>query len=101
VELERRTVNWIEAKMFYGASTIPHDNKSAVGCVLSTATKYVQLYGEGAFCFMYGCGDKLARELYQVGVLVLDCSDPEGVDLEPVQQQQRQWCANKDGLILP
>lgn len=100
IELERRTIHWMEAKMFYGASTIPHDNKSAVGCVLSTATKYVQLFGEGAFIFMYGCGDRLAQELAQVGVMVLDCSDPDGVDLEPVERQQRQWCGNQDGLVL-
>jgi hypothetical protein len=103
MELERRTVHWMEAKMFYGASIIPHDNKSAVGCVLSTAKKYVQAYGQGAFIFMYGCGTKLAEELAQVGVMVLDCSgdNSQGVDVSPVERHQRQWCGNRDGMILP
>jgi hypothetical protein len=60
--------------MFYGASTIPNDGKSAVGCVLSTATKYVKCHGPGAIIFLYGYGEQLAKQLLQLGVIPLDCS---------------------------
>lgn len=99
--LSEMLVNWIEAKMYYGASTIPHNNKSAVGNLLSTAKKYNKFFGPGAMVFMHGCGDRLAAELLQEGVIVLDCSSDETVSLEAVYVHQRTWCANEYGQILP
>ena len=130
--IERRKVCWIDAKMFYGASTIRHDDKSAVGCLLSTARKYNAVFGPGAFVFMLGYGDQLARELEQEGAMALDCSsgsgsssssggrgrgghdddddednddedndDDDRVLLQPVQDHQRTWCADKHGHIWP
>ena len=58
---EERSVSRVEAKMFYGASTIPHNTKSAVGCLLKTAEKYVRVYGQGAIVFMHGCGEKVGK----------------------------------------
>jgi hypothetical protein len=87
--------------MFYGASTIELDGKSAVGCLLATARKYVKVHGKGAMLFMYGCGDRLAHQLKEEGVLVLDCSgNLNGLDLTAVQEHQRTWCANSNGTIL-
>ena len=97
--LEEQKINWIEAKMFYGASTIPDGTKGAVGNLLRTARKYFAEYGPGAMVFMYGCGKDLAEKLRQEGVLVLDCSGT--VNLEPVHDHQRTWCANGNGQILP
>lgn len=57
--------------MFYGASTIPSDNKSAVGCILPTATKYVKCHGPGAMIFAYGFGTQLEQQLLDVGVIAL------------------------------
>jgi len=97
-----RTVHWIEAKMFYGASTVPNDdNKSAVGCLMNTAQKYVRKFGNGAIVFAYGCGDQLAAELERVGVLALECGSRETVDLSRVRAHQRTWCADDKGNILP
>lgn len=93
----RHSIHWIEVKMFYGASTIPHDNISAVGRVLLTARKYVNLYGPGAMVFSYGCCETLARELLEVGVVALDANP---VDMSQLETQQRSWCANKSGEIL-
>ena len=84
--------------MFYGASTIANDNKSAVGRILSTATRYTEKYGTGAMVFMQGCGEKLAQGLLELGVVALDAHP---VDLQPVERHQRTWCANENGLILP
>jgi len=98
---DEQDVCWIEAKMFYGASTIPQDNNSAVGCLLATAKKYVRTYGPGAMIFMHGCGDDLARWLSEVGVLALDCGSRDTIDLRPVLAHQRTWCANSNGQILP
>ena len=94
-------IHWIEAKMYYGASTIPRGKQNgAVGTVMETAQKYVKHFGEGAIVFMMGCGDKLATELNEVGVSVLDCSG-NTVSLTKVHDHQRTWCANKKGHILP
>jgi len=88
--------------MFYGASTIEHDGKSAVGCLLNTARKYTRVHGKGAMVFLYGCGDRLAAELAQVGVLALDCGywNRNHVSLQALQDHQRTWCADKDRNIL-
>lgn len=100
--LEEWSVGWMEAKMFYGASTLPQDGKGAVGNVLSTAEKYCRVYGPGAIVFMQGCGEELAQRLAEAGVLALDCSSrKETVQIEPVRAHQRTWCANDQGRILP
>ena len=91
-------IHWVEAKMFYGASTIAKGSKSAVGRILSTAEKYVNAYGTGAMVFMYGCGKELAEWLLELGVVALDAHP---LDLRPVEKHQRTWCSNKSGLILP
>jgi hypothetical protein len=98
--VEERLICWVEAKMFYGASTIAHDGKSAVGCLMKTAKKYVRLYGQGAMVFMQGCGERLAAELAEVGVIALDCSG-NTVSLGIVEDHQRTWCGDKNGNILP
>jgi hypothetical protein len=99
--VEERVIHWIEVKMFYGASTIPNDdNRSAVGNLRRTARKYYKTYGPGVIVFMYGCGEKLASMLAGEGVGVVDCCG-DMVDLERVYMQQRTWCANRNGTILP
>mmetsp|Transcript_15941 Transcript_15941/g.36774 ORF Transcript_15941/g.36774 Transcript_15941/m.36774 type:complete len:426 (+) Transcript_15941:161-1438(+) len=95
-----RRIHWIEAKMYYGASTIPHGGSGAVGSVLAQAQKYVDHFGEGAFLFMMGCGEQLAADLNDIGVSVLDCSGST-VALDKVHDHQRTWCANEKGHILP
>ena len=45
-----------------------------------------------------GCGDQLAAQLQQAGALVVD-GRPLG--MAGVYAQQRTWCANEDGEILP
>ncbi|KAL7491071.1 hypothetical protein ACHAWT_000710 [Skeletonema menzelii] len=92
-----RTINWIEVKMFYGASTIPTNTPNAVGAVLPKMNEYVSLYGEGAIVFMYGCGDVLARQLLDLGVVALD---GRGLDVTIVEESQRNWCADARGTIL-
>jgi hypothetical protein len=99
VVLEERIIHWIEAKMFYGASTIPHNSKGAVGGLLRTAKKYVNDFGPGAMIFMQGCGDRLAADLRREGVIVLSAKGV--VDLQTVKAHQRSWCANERGDILP
>lgn len=91
-------VHWVEAKMFYGASTIEQGRDSAVGRIVSTAEKYVQLYGPGAMVFSYGCGEELARRLGEMGVAALDAHP---IDLRNMERQQRGWCGSPDGIILP
>jgi hypothetical protein len=117
---ELMTVHWIEVKMFYGASTLPQDGKTGVGCLLQTAHKYVRLHGPGAMIFYYGFGDALQTQLANVGVLCLDAggggssttttsttnhattgSPPPVLDPSPVQTHQRTWCADANGRILP
>ncbi len=98
--LEERTIHWIEVKMYYGASSIPHGSKGAVGSVLKKQKAYVDTFGEGAILFMMGCGEKLAADLNDIGVTVLDCSG-NTVSLDGVHDHQRKWCANDKGQILP
>ena len=93
-------IHWIEVKMYYGASTIPNGSKGAVGSVLGTAQKYVNAFGEGAILFMMGCGEKLAADINDIGVSVLDCFG-NTVSLDKVHDHQRTWCANEKGQILP
>jgi hypothetical protein len=95
---ETHEVGWVEAKMFYGASTIPPDGRSAVGRILETAEKYHTAFGPGAMVFSYGCGEGLASELKERGVIALDA---HGLDLTAMQDLQRQWCATEEGTILP
>ena len=95
------TINWIEAKMYYGASSIPHGSRGAVGTVLATGSKYVDAYGPGAFLFMMGCGDRLASDLAKIGVAVLDCNNNGQISLNDVRAHQRTWCGNDKGHILP
>ena len=90
-------VNWLEAKNFYGASSIPLDGKSAVGNLLSTAERYVQRYGPGMMVFAYGCGNELSSKLKAKGVIALDASP---CDLTNLENQQKTWCADKLGRIL-
>ncbi|KAG7356870.1 TPD sequence-motif-containing protein [Nitzschia inconspicua] len=100
--VEELIIHWLEVKMFYGASTIPHGSKGAVGSVLAKAQKYNDMFGKGALLFMFGCGEQLASDLRQIGVTVLDCcSETSPVDLHQVHNHQRKWCANSEGYILP
>mmetsp|Transcript_28518 Transcript_28518/g.69392 ORF Transcript_28518/g.69392 Transcript_28518/m.69392 type:complete len:434 (-) Transcript_28518:282-1583(-) len=102
VVLERQSIHWIEAKMFYGASTIPRGKKGgAVGTILDKAQKYVDTFGTGAIVFMMGCGQVLADQLREIGVTVVDCTSLDDFDLRPVHHHQRTWCANDEGEILP
>jgi hypothetical protein len=98
--VEELLICWVEAKMFYGAFTIAQDGKSAVGCLMKTAKKYVRVYGQGAMVFMQGCGDRLAAELAEVGVIALDCSG-NTVSLGIVEDHQRTWSGDQNGNILP
>ncbi len=91
------TINWIEAKMFYGASSIPAATNNAVGCILPKARDYVARYGSGAIVFMYGCGEELAQQLARIGVVALD---GRCLDIERVEEHQRRWCADTTGNIL-
>lgn len=90
-------INFIEVKMFYGASTIPAGTPNAVGTILPKMQKYVERFGTGAIIFMYGFGVELAEQLNQVGVLALDARH---IDLTRVEQQQRSWCTDKKGTVL-
>lgn len=91
-------IHWMEVKHFYGASTIPHDNKSAVGCVLQKTQKYRDLYGPGAIVFAYGAGDRLAQSLIEMDVIALDCGP---VNMDSLKTHLKTWCANQRGSILP
>jgi hypothetical protein len=99
VVLDSMLIGWIEAKMYYGASTIPQDGKSAVGTLQATARKYVKTFGPGAMIFMYGYGDQLAAVLKKEGVIALDGS--KEINFEAVRTHQRTWCANAKRQILP
>ena len=90
-------IHWIEAKMCYGASTIPTNTPNAVGAILPKMKEYVSLYGTGAIVFMYGCGDVLATQLLELGVVALD---GRGLDVRIVEEFQRGWCADSRGTIL-
>ncbi|KAL7527910.1 hypothetical protein ACHAWF_002359 [Thalassiosira exigua] len=91
------SINWIEAKMFYGANTIPSGTPNAVGCILPKVKDYVSLYGPGAIVFMYGCGSELAAQLLEHGVVALDA---RGLNLDKVEKHQKRWCADGWGNIL-
>lgn len=91
-------IHWIEAKMFYAASTIPDGSKNAVGCLLQTARRYVETHGPGAFVFSFGYGARIKSVLEAEGVFVLD-SKP--LNLKQMREHQRSWCANNWGQILP
>ncbi len=94
--------------MFYGASTIEHDGKSAVGAILDKCRRYVDLYGEGAIVFLYGCGDQLARDLAAIRVSVLDAGGAKRhssvrknrLCLQALQAHQRTYCSDESGSIL-
>jgi hypothetical protein len=98
--LEEGLIHWCDAKMMYGSSTIPQNNKCAVGKILKTAQKYVKWFGPGALCFMHGCGESLAAELAAIGVMALDCSSREAVNIDAVEAHQRTWCGDKNGQIV-
>ena len=96
--LDSKPVNWIEAKMFYGASTIPDGTKNAVGGLLRSAGKYVDRYGPGAFVFSFGYGSKLQQALEKKGAISLDARP---LNLQKMKDHQRSWCADDRGQILP
>lgn len=94
-------IHWLEAKMFYGASSIPHGAPGAVGTVLEKMERYVQAFGPGAVVFMHGFGDQLAEDLQDVGVTVLSGLSIPPSMMQRVWDHQRTWCATSDGRILP
>ncbi len=98
--IQEQTIHWIEAKMFYGASTIPSGTAGAVGSILPKVKKYVDKFGTGAIIFMHGCGDLFAEELAVSGVTAVNGSIIPRRLLKRVWDHQRLWCA-KDNLILP
>lgn len=98
--IEEGIIHWCDAKMMYGSSTIPQNNKCAVGKILKTAQKYVKWFGPGALCFMHGCGESLAAELAAIGVMALDCSSRQAVNIDAVEEHQRTWCGDKNGQIV-
>ncbi len=92
-----RKINWIEVKMFYGASLITKYG-TAVGNITYTAKKYVSLYGPGAMVFAYGFGEGLETKLESMNVTLLDAKP---LDLTKVENHQKTWCADNTGMILP
>jgi len=91
-------IKWIEAKMFYGAATIPHGTTNAVGGLLRTAKRYLAAHGVGAFVFSFGYSSRLKEELESEGVLVLDANP---LDVRKMEAEQRKWCGKENGHILP
>jgi hypothetical protein len=91
-------INWVECKMFYAASTIPLDNKSAVGRLLTTARKYVDKFGPGAIVFASGCGDEMATKLRDVGVIALDS---DSISLERLEAHRILHSASLANQIPP
>ncbi|KAJ1452931.1 hypothetical protein M885DRAFT_525611 [Pelagophyceae sp. CCMP2097] len=91
-------IHWIDAKHFYAASTIPRDRGTICASLVRTASKYNAAFGAGAFVFSYGCGADLAAALEEFSVL---CLDGSSVGMARVFLQQRTWCANAAGEILP
>ena len=86
--------------MFYGASSIPSNNKkSAVGNLIPTAQKYVSLYGPGAMIFIHGCGDQLSYTLWNEHVITLDAQHMISLDI--VNDYMKTYCSDKKGDILP
>jgi hypothetical protein len=98
--IQEGIIHWCDAKMMYGSSTIPQNNKCAVGKILRTAQKYVKWFGPGALCFMHGCGESLAAELAAIGVMALDCSSRQAVNIDAVEKHQRTWCGDRNGNIV-
>jgi hypothetical protein len=96
-----KTIHWLEAKMFYGASSIPHGTPNAVGTILAKMERYVEAFGPGAIVFMQGYGDQLAKDLEAIGVTVLSGSPIPRKMIQRVWDHQMTWCANSDGRILP
>ena len=101
VVVKEVVIHWIEAKMFYGASTIPTGAIGAVGSILPKVKRYVQHFGTGAIIFMQGFGDRLAQELADEGVTALSGSVLPKRLLSQVWDHQKTWCAREDGKILP
>jgi len=92
-------IYWIEAKMFYGASSIPFGTNNAAGSIYDKIRQYVDVYGCGAIVFSEGFGLELSDMLKNdMGVSVLD---GDFLDLYPLREVQRTWCANREGKILP
>merc|ERR1712048_503190 len=92
-------INWLEAKMFYGASSIPFGTKNAVGSIYGKIQRYVDAYGCGAIVFSEGFGLELSNMLRNdMGVYVLD---GDFLNLCPLREIQSTWCANHEGKILP
>jgi len=90
-------IHWLEAKMFYGASTIPQGTNNAVGEIIEKVTKYMNHFGPGAIVFAYGCGEELKREIENRNIQVLD-SYP--LDLSHLHDYQKTWCCNDQGEVL-
>jgi len=93
-----RPIKWIEAKMFFGASTIPDGTKNAVGALLGIAKRYMEAHGPGAFVFSFGYGIRIKEALEAQGAILLDAHP---LDLRRMREHQRTWCANDGGQILP
>ena len=91
-------INFLEVKMFYGASSVPDETRNAVGLIMPKLKRYVELYGPGAIVFSFGCGEQLAEKLANIGVVALDARP---LDLSRVEEHQRTWCADDNGRILP
>jgi len=94
-------IHWVEAKMFYGASTIPHGTGGAIGTIRAKMERYVNAFGPGAIIFMQGYGDQLAKDLDGIGVTVLSGTSIPRHMIQQVWDHQMTWCANSDGRILP
>ena len=95
------TIHWLEAKMFYGASSIPHGTGGAIGTIRAKMERYVKAFGPGAIVFMQGYGDQLAKDLDVVGVTTLSGASIPRPLIQRVWDHQVTWCANSDGRILP
>ena len=90
------SLNWIEVKHFYGASTINTDGKSACGKIPSKAKQYTANFGPGAFVFAYGCGQDLAAKL-ECAVL-----DESVFSMSDVAVEVGKFCRRRsDGMVLP
>ena len=88
-------IHWIDVNHSYGASSLPSHNK---GCIQEKSQMYRHRHGPGAVVFPYGAGEKLARSLLQIGIIVLDCGP---IQMESLQAHLKSWCADENGIILP
>lgn len=59
-------LNWVEAKLTYGS----HRNSTKLKAQLG---RYLDLYGNGAVIFGYGCTDAMKEDLQNRGVVALNC----------------------------